>query len=245
MQPRRARNRAAGRRAPACAARETTRRRSSRTRARRRGAGIGRLSRADLGGHPDPRDRSTPRRHVFIPPERLVIRHRLAPVGERLGGVERTGLLKCLVGVLVLEVVESDDAADDEQVRRRGWRRGWRKRRLRRQRTEQRKPFPRVHRSSIFTNGGCARAAARRFFMVFYCTTSVLLLESHQFLSFYSEFRGSFGSPRWLFRTRSAVFFTFGGGFLFSRLARLFGVVLLRVLGPSLFFVAVWGGVGG
>src|SRR5207248_7248218 len=162
-------------------------------RQQRAGSWIGRLCRACLGRRPQPRERFTPGRHVFIPPERLVIRHRLAPVGERLGGVERTGLLKCLVGLLVLEVVESDDAADDEPVRRREWRRGWRKRRrkrrrkrqLRRQRTEQRKPFPRVHRSSIFTNGGCARAAARRFFLVFYCTASVLLLESHQFLSFF------------------------------------------------------------
>ena len=48
---------------------------------------------------------------VLFAPKGLVIRHRLAPVGHREGGIDGLGLPERLVRILVLEQVERDEAA--------------------------------------------------------------------------------------------------------------------------------------
>ena len=77
-------------------------------------------------GRSPPRQRLPRHLDILMAPERLVVRHRLTPIGHGEPRVDFLGLAERLVGLLVLETVQGGHAAQKGRLRlgrSRGWKR--------------------------------------------------------------------------------------------------------------------------
>ncbi len=77
------------------------------------------LSEPRLRCRAQPAQRSQRRLTVLLLPDRMVVSHRLAPVGEREVGVELLSLAKSLGGVGILEAVQQQNASQEGLLRSR------------------------------------------------------------------------------------------------------------------------------